>query len=304
MTRLPGAADPGTGDPHASHDRLLIAAYEAGDLTGDDLERAVALVASCPACASLHRDLRSVSAALAATPAPARPRDFRLDERQAASLRRPTVWRRLLAPLAGRRSVAGPLAASLAALGMAGLLLGGGLEFGVGGAATSVLAPLAASSGAPAPALEAGVPTSAPARASGETGPAADGGLATGAQPAVPSAAPAPAVAVAPSAAPSGAAVTSGGVGAPAGGAGFAAAGTAAPSGAPGVGAGPGAVPSLASGAQTVAGAAPAIGAPKVSDATAPAPQRGPSPLVLGSLAALAAGVILGVLRLAARRLR
>jgi len=129
---------------HAAHDPLLVAAHAAGDASGADLARAAALLASCPECARLHRDLRAIPLALASAPAPSRPRDFRLTAERAASLRRPSGWRRLLAPLSGARSAAGPLAASLAALGLAGLVLGGGLNIGFpGGSATSALAPQA-----------------------------------------------------------------------------------------------------------------------------------------------------------------
>ena len=132
---------------HAAHDPLLVAAHAAGDASGDELGRAAALVATCPDCARLHRDLRALPLALASAPAPSRPRDYRLTAEQAASLRRPSGWRRLLAPLSGARSAAGPVAASLAALGLAGLLLGGGLNVGAGGSVFTALAPQAASSG-------------------------------------------------------------------------------------------------------------------------------------------------------------
>ncbi len=114
--------------PHADHDRLLVAAYAAGDATGADLEAARTLVASCADCAVLHRDLRVIAAALPALPAPVRPpRDFRLTSAQAAGLRPPT-WRRLLEPFAGPRfAFAGPLGTGLATLGIAGLLVAGSL---------------------------------------------------------------------------------------------------------------------------------------------------------------------------------
>ena len=114
---------------HADHDRLTIAAYAAGDATGPELDDALAVVAACPDCAALHRDLRAIAAALPALPVPARTRDFRLTPGQAASLR-PAGWRRLLAPFAGPRfSFAGPLGAGLATLGLAGFLVAG--SFGV-----------------------------------------------------------------------------------------------------------------------------------------------------------------------------
>ncbi|MFN8630313.1 MAG: hypothetical protein U0838_08320 [Chloroflexota bacterium] len=145
---------------HAAHDPLLVAAHAAGDASGADLARAAALVASCAECAALHRDLRALPRALASAPAPARPRDFRLTGADAAALARPSGWRRLLAPLSGARSASGPLAASLAALGVAGLLLGGGVNLnlaGSGATSTSGLAPqAAATAGAASQELAAG----------------------------------------------------------------------------------------------------------------------------------------------------
>ncbi len=110
---------------HRNHDLLLIAALAAGDAEGADLEQARDLVAACDECAALHHDLRAISAALPATPVPTRSRDFRLTPEQADSLR-PAGWRRLLAPLAGPRfAFAAPLGGSLAALGIAGILVAG-----------------------------------------------------------------------------------------------------------------------------------------------------------------------------------
>ncbi len=62
---------------HEQHDPELIAAYAAGDATGQALELATTLVAGCPECAGLHRDLRSIAAAVADLPAPVRTRDSR-----------------------------------------------------------------------------------------------------------------------------------------------------------------------------------------------------------------------------------
>lgn len=119
---MPHHVDPAT---HAAHDTVLVAAYAAGDATGAGLDHATALVAACPDCAVLHRDLRAIAAALPATPAPRRTRDFRLTPEQAASLR-PAAWRRLLVPFAGPRfAFAAPLGSGLAALGIVGVLLAG-----------------------------------------------------------------------------------------------------------------------------------------------------------------------------------
>ncbi len=303
---------PGPASPHAAHDPLLVAAHAAGDASGADLARAAALVASCPECARLHRDLRALSSALGSAPAPARPRDFRLDAERAAELSRPAGWRRLLAPLSARRSAAGPLAASLAALGLAGLLLGGGVNIGFSGSTSTagVLAPQAASSEAPAQAVGSGggnfdansglgdvtsgaaalpspAASAASAAASAEPVAAASAAASREHVAAAPSAAPA-----APSAAPSLGALTAtaapltpqdksaSAVGSTAANA------TAAPSGTSEANiAGPGA-------SGTVSGVEPAPEGPS-----------GPSPIMLGSLALLAAGVVLGILRLAARRL-
>jgi hypothetical protein len=141
---------------HETHDPELIAAYAAGDATGEALDTAAALVAGCPACAELHRDLRSIAAALPAMPAPVRPRDFRLSAGTAASLR-PSGWRGLAALLAGPRfRLAAPLGTGLAALGLVGLLVGsGGLPFAGSGSATSASAPAAAGAAAASPASAA-----------------------------------------------------------------------------------------------------------------------------------------------------
>jgi hypothetical protein len=167
-------------DTHADHDRLLVAAYAAGDATGADLDQAIALVAACPECAALHHDLRAIAAAMPDLPPEARPRDFRLTPEQAAGLR-PAGWRRWLAPLAGPRfSFAGPLGTGLATLGIAGLLLAGPL-----GAPAADLAAGGAAAGAPAGDAQPGPesiasegPVEAPAEAPGVTAaPSVDPGL-------------------------------------------------------------------------------------------------------------------------------
>jgi hypothetical protein len=108
---------------HTTHDPEPIAAYAAGDATGDELALATELVDDCPECAALHHDLRAIAAALPSLPAPVRPRDFRLTPEQAERLR-PRGWARLREALAGPRfAFAQPLGAGLATLGIAGLLL-------------------------------------------------------------------------------------------------------------------------------------------------------------------------------------
>ena len=143
-------------DHQTDHDPQLIAAYAAGDAEGADLERARDLVAACDDCAALHLDLRAIAAAMPAIPAPARTRDFRLTPEQAASLR-PAGWRRLLAPLAGPRfAFAAPLGGSLAALGLAGVLLAGAAATpmaGTGAGATREDSRAVTAVGAPEPTM-------------------------------------------------------------------------------------------------------------------------------------------------------
>ena len=115
---------------HLTHDPELVAAYAAGDATGPDLAAATELVAACTECAELHRDLRAIATALPELPVPARTRDFRLTPEQAASLA-PSGWRGVLAAFASPRfRLAAPLGTGLAAAGLAGLLLAtpGGLD--------------------------------------------------------------------------------------------------------------------------------------------------------------------------------
>ena len=110
---------------HAGHDRLLVAALAAGDLTGADRDHALELTRSCTSCAELHDDLVAIARATSVVAPPiARPRDFQLSPADAARLR-PSGWRRALTGLAGARLVASrPLGVGLATLGLAGLLIG------------------------------------------------------------------------------------------------------------------------------------------------------------------------------------
>ena len=122
---------------HADHDPLAVAAHAAGDATGSELDVALALVAACADCATLHHDLRSIAAAMPALPSSVRTRDFRITPEQAASLR-PAGWRRLLAPLAGPRfAFAGPLGTGLATLGIAGFLIAGAAGMPIAGSAAA-----------------------------------------------------------------------------------------------------------------------------------------------------------------------
>jgi hypothetical protein len=295
---------------HAAHDQVLVAVYAAGDASGAELARAAALVATCPECAALHRDLRSISSALATAPAPVRPRDFRITADQAAELARPAGWRRWLAPFSQGRA-AGPLAASLAALGMAGLLLGGGVNLGLSGAtSTAALAPQAASTSGDT--AFSGAESSGSTAAGGgqvTNGAAADASAAASQELAMPSAAASAAASVAPAAQPTAAPSTAASI-APSQ---MAAVATNAPApSAPFVpqtsdkNASSGGTAAEATAPASTDGAnfAPSRPSPTaVPQAAAPGTPAGPSLIVLGSLVLLVAGVVLGLLRMAARRL-
>jgi hypothetical protein len=116
-------------EAHASQ----IVALDAGDLAGPDVVRAEALLVACSGCAALRDDLAAIRGAMTSLPVPARRRDFRLTEADAARLR-PSGWRRLVAWLVAPGSTVRPLATGLATLGVVGLLLTAGLP-GVGGGA-------------------------------------------------------------------------------------------------------------------------------------------------------------------------
>jgi hypothetical protein len=191
-------------DEHAT----LVVALDAGDLAGADRDRALALAAACAGCASLLGDLAAIRTATAALPAPARRRDYRLTDADAARLR-PTPWRRLVHWLGAPQSTVRPLAGALATLGIAGLLL----------SATPGLVSQAATtaSTAAAPLLAPGVVGTAGGAADGSahigvapspaTGPAAAAGVApaAGAEPSIAGATPGLAALPAPS--PAGVAV-------------------------------------------------------------------------------------------------
>ena len=123
---------------HALHDEELIAAF-AADATEseDDAVRARGLVERCVACRDLHADLQGIGAALRfeSQARIAAPRDFRLSVEDARRLGGTILSRGFLARL--RRSMdsfARPVGASMATLGIVGLLVG---NITLGGSAAS-----------------------------------------------------------------------------------------------------------------------------------------------------------------------
>ncbi|MHB8460359.1 MAG: hypothetical protein ACYDAK_10380 [Candidatus Limnocylindrales bacterium] len=162
----------GTVGPHDRHDRILVAAYAADDLTGVDLAAAAALVEGCPDCALLAADLRSIALATSVLPVPPRERDFQLSTTDAARLRSRRWW--MLGGLARGGWPLRPVGVGLATLGLAGLLFStipgvGSTFLGATGGTTTSRADAAGSAvGAPSAAAAApSTPTDALAPALG-----------------------------------------------------------------------------------------------------------------------------------------
>jgi hypothetical protein len=116
---------------HALHDEELIAAFAAGALDGEDeadeRSRAASLVERCPACRAVQDDVAAIVSATRtdASFAAKAPRDYRLSVDDAQRLggtviTRGPVWNLRRVVL----GVARPLGASVAALGLVGVLVG------------------------------------------------------------------------------------------------------------------------------------------------------------------------------------
>ncbi len=132
---------------HALHDEELVAALATGSLD-DEAEhaRARSFVERCTACRALHDDIAAIGGAIRAdaTGTQAAPRDFRLTLEDAQRLGGKVSAGGFLTRL--RQSMASfgrPVGASMAALGVVGLLVGS-VSLGAG----SVARPLAVGSGA------------------------------------------------------------------------------------------------------------------------------------------------------------
>jgi hypothetical protein len=184
---------------HDGHDLVLIAAFAAGDVRSREGDEAERLAASCPECASLLADLRSIAQATRQLPDRSRPAglDFRLTEDDARRLGA-TGWRRALQELASARfAFTRPLAVGLTTLGLVGVIsasIPGGIGFGAASSQilSNVGAPVPAAGGAAAPAA-GGAPSdrSTAGEVYAQGSPAASAGAgpaAPGAQSPVPSA--------------------------------------------------------------------------------------------------------------------
>ena len=147
---------------HALHDEELVAALAAGALDGDDeaddRTRARSFVDRCAACRGLHDDVAAIGASLRADAAitiPA-PRDFRLSVEDAHRLGGTVITRRVAGGFrALLLGLARPVGASMAALGVVGVLVGSAVLGSAGLAGTPAVD--MGSTGA------AGAPSAAPA---------------------------------------------------------------------------------------------------------------------------------------------
>ena len=126
-------ADPRpAGGSHATHDLELIARVAAGDGSEVETREARALLSTCADCSDLDADLRAIVESvrsLGSAEVVARaPRDFRLTPADATRLRRTDglgVVRAGLWAMFG--SVRGQVGGGLVAIGVIGILLGGGI---------------------------------------------------------------------------------------------------------------------------------------------------------------------------------
>ena len=198
--------DRGSDDPqlaaiarHALHDEELIAAFAAGDVEDrGEAEKARSLVERCAFCRDLHRDLGVIRAVLQASGTAAQraetraaPRDFRLTAADAARLRPGSPIVRAATRLGWRARVGlgvaafgRPLGATLATLGVAGLLigsltLGGSPLASMGGAPAATAAPALDGGGAAPEASTGGLsygPASSTRNGAAEGGPSSGGG--------------------------------------------------------------------------------------------------------------------------------
>lgn len=165
---------------HALHDEELVATFAAGALdTDEERARAQSLVDRCSACRQLHDDLAAIRVAIRAEASftASAPRDFRLTAEDARRLGGAVTARGLASKVRGLfAAAAAPLGASMAALGIVGLLVGSA-TFG-GGAASAPLA-IDASGSSAGPEVQGGLagasPEPGPPKASDRTayGPAA-----------------------------------------------------------------------------------------------------------------------------------
>ncbi len=131
----------GTPATHAAHDPELIAAAVGGAIDPSERRLIDERLSTCSACAELHADLLAIASAQRALPTPSRPRDFRLTPADAHRLR-PRGFGAVLAAIGSSRDAfSRPLAVGLTTLGLVGLLVANVPSFGLGGAASASAGP-------------------------------------------------------------------------------------------------------------------------------------------------------------------
>lgn len=113
---------------HALHDEELIAAYAVDGDAADDPARARALIERCTTCRDLHADLVAIGGTIraqATARAGSAPRDYRLTASDAVRLRGGSTLQRWAALfLDGLATFGRPVGASLATLGIVGVMVG------------------------------------------------------------------------------------------------------------------------------------------------------------------------------------
>ena len=120
---------------HGRHDRFAIAEAVGAELLPMTIR-------SCPACGALHADLLRLQRAVREAWTPSRPRDLRLSVADALRLRRRSWGLRFVLIGGPSDALTRPLAVTLTALGVIGLLLTTipvGLPMGSAGAASTEL---------------------------------------------------------------------------------------------------------------------------------------------------------------------
>ena len=142
---------------HALHDEELIAAFAVDGEAAEDALRAQTLIERCTTCRDLHADLVAIGSTIRATGSAESigalryaPRDFQLSASDAVRLRGGNVLQRVGARLRdGVATFGRPVGASLATLGVIGLLVGTMALAPLGGPAAMTMEDAGAGGAAP-----------------------------------------------------------------------------------------------------------------------------------------------------------
>ena len=125
MSEMFRPTPPPAAQEHEQHDLLLVSQLAAGDpLDPERAQQAQAWLATCAECARLAADLRTVRAAVASEPVPARRRDFRLSPEQAEALQGNALTRFLRGLSLPRTRAFAPAAAGIMSIGLVFVVAG------------------------------------------------------------------------------------------------------------------------------------------------------------------------------------